>query len=287
MWPWRKPPLANFVVAGATRSGTTSLWHYLRQHPDIFLPEAKELWFFNVDETFAGGTDRYRRMFRGWTGQPAVGDITPIYLSTGLLYRKARHTPYVSSEDSAIARIRRTIPDARIVLTLRHPVDRLLSQYQKNFFQGKDTVAPSLDEHVERDLNGASPPAANFIEANRYERHLAHVLKYFARDCIHLMIFEEWTRTPESALVDLFRFLGVRQEAPVATRDVLNTSLSFQEKSGRAAGDATHVPKMSPALRRRLIDILARDVAAVEQFAGRRVHCWHADTLPIPDGAGT
>jgi len=81
-------PIANFIVAGATRSGTTSLWQYLRQHPDIFLPENKELWFFNVDERYSKGKMEYNKNFKGWSGQIAIGDVTPMYFTTGLLYEK-------------------------------------------------------------------------------------------------------------------------------------------------------------------------------------------------------
>ncbi|MCZ6665387.1 MAG: sulfotransferase, partial [Gammaproteobacteria bacterium] len=76
---FQKAPVANFVIAGASRSGTTSLYHYLGSHPDIFLPDTKEQWYFNCDDVYRKGLSAYRRKFSGWNGQAMIGDITPSY----------------------------------------------------------------------------------------------------------------------------------------------------------------------------------------------------------------
>jgi len=70
----------NFMLIGAQKCGTSWLAAMLRQHPDIFVPEKKELHFFNLKSNYARGIEWYRKQFDGWSGQKLVGDCTPNYL---------------------------------------------------------------------------------------------------------------------------------------------------------------------------------------------------------------
>ena len=106
----------------------------------------------------------------------------------------------------------RMIPDAKIILTLRNPVTRLISQHEKNLLQGKKNIIPDLAAHIERDIRGESPPSVNFVLANKYRQHLEHVFNYYKREQIFLMIFEEWTKSPEKILPKLLQFLDVRKD---------------------------------------------------------------------------
>ena len=270
----KKLPIANFVVAGATRSGTTSLWHYLGQHPDIFLPAKKELWFFNVDKTYESGLQAYAQMFKGWKGQQMVGDITPMYLTSGLLYREERKHPYISNQDSAIQRISKHIPDAKIILTLRHPIDRLLSQFSKNSLQSKQEVLPDLVEHIQRIFDGQSPPAADYIYANRYSQHLRKLLDHFPNNQIKIIIFEEWIKQPSSAMQSLFTFLGLESDVMLDTSTVLNTTKKYATSD---AADDSVKPILNHELLVQLESIFSPDVDAVESILGREIPAWHKE----------
>ena len=269
-----------FVVVGASRSGTTSLWHYLRQHPDIYVPKKKELNFFNVNEFYEQGISFYENMFSGWKDQKVIGDISPLYLTTGLLYRKFRQDAYFSEKDSAVRRIRSLLPNVRIVLTLRNPVYRFYSQYKKNYYQGKDSVLRNIENHLERDLSFSGPPQSNFIFANQYSSHLKHVRNFILKDNIYLMIFEEWIKDTKSALEKLFVFLDVNPKVTIDTTKIMNQGIIYRNiacnnKSITWNNDFSPVSPLSNNLKKRLFTIFADDIDAVECIVGRRLPEWH------------
>ena len=104
--------LPNFLICGASKSGTTTLQEVLCTHPDIFMPKKKrangrEIHFFNNDKNFAKGIEWYEKQFEGWNGEKAIGEKTPSYLCT----------PCVPE------RIHRFLPDVKLIFILRHPVD--------------------------------------------------------------------------------------------------------------------------------------------------------------------
>lgn len=68
-------PLPTFIISGAPKSGTSSLWSYVRQHPNVFMPDPKEIGFF--DYNYDRGLEWYRKKFRGHDGEEAVGEATP------------------------------------------------------------------------------------------------------------------------------------------------------------------------------------------------------------------
>src|SRR5437667_5641216 len=102
--------LPNFFIVGAPRCGTTALYTYLRQHPDIFLPETKEPHYFNRDMN-SGGAIRdhkeYLSLFAGAQGRARVGEASVYYLSSA----------YAAREISKVC------PGAKIIVMLRNPVD--------------------------------------------------------------------------------------------------------------------------------------------------------------------
>ncbi len=118
-------PLPNFLIIGATKSGTTSLYRYIGQHPDVYMSLIKELRFFVVNgsgaQLYRGPTDDsrypvtclgdYLSYFEGAAAETAIGEATPEYL--------------VVPEDPK--RIRQRIPHARLIAILRDPTERAYS----------------------------------------------------------------------------------------------------------------------------------------------------------------
>src|SRR6267142_5190973 len=113
MWP-------NFFIVGAPKAGTTSLYHYLRQAPGVFLPICKEPHYFSLSEPTPGSCllfrpitrkSKYLALFRGSEHHKARGDASPSYLVT----------------ESAAIRIRAEVADAKIIIMLRDPIQRAFS----------------------------------------------------------------------------------------------------------------------------------------------------------------
>jgi hypothetical protein len=264
------PPLPNFMILGASRAGTSTLHSWLGQHPDIFMSRPKELWHFNRDDRYRLGLDHYRARFAGWRGEPVLGECTPVYLYRNLLYQN-RQELYWAHADGAVCRIARDLPDARMLISLRHPLDRFVSQYRKNSRRGKAGVGPDLETYARR--TGAGGMA--------YRNDLENVIELLGRERIMIVIFEEWTIRPQAVLQDVCRFVGVSPEfgfdvsgTQVRTGD---EGMLVQRLARRLPGPMARISGsevMPDSLRRQLCDALADDVAFVETLLGRPVKAW-------------
>ncbi|EEX13542.1 sulfotransferase [Citreicella sp. SE45] len=279
--------LPNFFVIGATRAGTTSLFQYLRQHPDIFLPDIKEVWGFNVDDRHAQLEQYYAKVMKARRDEKRVGDITPIYLTKGLLYPSYGAPAYYSDSDSAIRRISRACPDARIIVTLRSPMSRLMSQYKKNHFQGKKGVADTLEAHAEAMLAGDCLPQNDYILANHYAQHLGELYDVFDKEQVQILILEEWAKDPDASVKEMLRFLELDENAPIDTSKQYNGANNYKTKGKSLAklfSNLRPAPKtpsgdpfrLSSQTRTRMIERFTGDIAYVESLVGRQLPSWQS-----------
>ena len=135
-----KTNLPNFVVAGVPKSGTTSLYFYLRQHPAIYLPSKKELHYFSypylasntggpgdadILKSLCASRHSYEDHYQFSGNKKAVGEISPSYFY------------YSGSAD----RIRRALGNVKIILMLRNPVDKAYSQYMHQVRNNLETLS--------------------------------------------------------------------------------------------------------------------------------------------------
>src|SRR5215210_1250841 len=147
--------MPNFLIIGAEKSGTTALYHYLKQHPQVYMSPVKEPGFFSYEEgqkPISAGPARftseritdieaYQRLFRGISDEKAVGEETPAYIAN----------------PEAPARIRRYIPDAKLIAILRDPTERAYSNYLHARWLGFEPIpdfARALQEEETRMQNG-------------------------------------------------------------------------------------------------------------------------------------
>jgi len=142
--------LPNFVIIGAGRSGTTSLYHYLAQHRDVFMSPVKETRFFAWQAEWAGKTDvdervlrrrypvrcleNYEALFTAAQGRRAIGEATPRYL----------FAPGVPEVMAAV------VPDARLIAILRDPAVRAFSSWMGTVLDGRERR--SFDQAVEDEV---------------------------------------------------------------------------------------------------------------------------------------
>jgi hypothetical protein len=199
----------TFLIPGASRSGTTSLHNYLNQHPNIFLPDGKELHFFERDENYRRGLEYYESLYSEWDGEKAAGEISPPYWYHGIIYEDSEY--HWQPDDDAPQRIHDAYPDAKIVFTLRNPVTRLHSQYWKNVRQGTEDVTP-LPRAIELARSGARNKETDnlcWLYRNHYPPHIRHWLNLFDRDQILFLVFENWISEPEDALNTICKHIGV------------------------------------------------------------------------------
>ena len=191
--------MPNFLIIGAMKSGTTALYYYLEQHPDIYMSPVKEPNFFSSQEqenaadavTHIG---TYQHLFRGGSGKKAIGEASHSYLY----------------EPGAAAEIRRYIPEARLIAILRNPIDRAYSHFLHMVQTGTeplDDFEQALREeevgiHKERTFQ-------DYIGRGLYYDQLERYFGTFPREQVRVYLYEDLSDAPISTVQDAFRFLKV------------------------------------------------------------------------------
>jgi hypothetical protein len=217
----------NFFVIGVVKGGTTSLYHYLDQHPEVFVPRIKETNHFaaadinekhflhqyaldvriDLDKYIASGMREpvhiahvneprhYSALFSGVRGQKAVGEVSNSYMIC----------------PSAAAAIHRFNPEAKIIAVLRNPVSRAWSQYLMNLRESKTTCSDFLQEvKVDYEVYPKGWGANHqYLELGMYAKQLAPYFRLFGESRIHLIYYEAYRQEPAGAMRDLCRFLGI------------------------------------------------------------------------------
>lgn len=200
--------MPTFIILGASKSGTSSLYHYLAQHPDVFMSDVKEPNYFALAEAelvLAGPGDKewyersmtslkeYKALFDKVQGESAIGEASPTYLHS----RRAPRTMY------------RHVPDANLIVILRDPADRAYSHYCHFTRTGQETKSfrEALQREPERLEEGWFWP--RYVEAGRYYQQLTRYLEYFSWENIKVFLFRDFTRKTEEVYEEILDFLGV------------------------------------------------------------------------------
>lgn len=196
----------DFLVIGAQRSGTTSLWHALASHPELQLPSSKEAPFFSHDEQFARGLDWYMQEFFSEAGpQQLRGTASPHYMMGG---------PHADVAEVA-RRIRATAPEVKLIAVLREPIARAQSHHRMVVHRGRETrsfedavralLAPQALELARRHPLEMQP----YIVQGEYGRILGVYLDVFPREQLHVLLTADLEAEPLRTLREIFAFLGV------------------------------------------------------------------------------
>jgi hypothetical protein len=266
--------LPAFLIIGAQRAGTTSLFHYLSLHPDVAMPSpragpvrwAKEPHFF--DEKFSQGLDWYRAFF-------------PLAAARDLRRRRGgdllagEATPYYLFHPAVPARVAATLPDVRLIALLRDPVERAYSHYHLMERRGRERLSfeAALDAEEER---LAQVEHALFEEqeirtehgfrAHDHHRHRSYLsrglyaeqlerwLAYFPRGQLLVLRAEDFLARPAEIYGEVLEFLGLRSWSP--------SGFGTRNPGGSRA-------PIDPALRARLEEQLAEPNARLARLLGR------------------
>jgi hypothetical protein len=178
--------LPNFLIVGAAKSGTTSLYRYLRDHPQVFMAESKELKFFSSKTRWRLGPGWYARQFEAASGAVAVGEASPSYTRYPL-------------HQGVPERVAQVIPDARLVYLVRHPIERMRSHYLHRLLQGKE-LAP-LDDAVTAD--------PSYLDTSRYAMQIEQYLEWFPPEQLLVVTADALRRDRLDTLGRVCQFLGV------------------------------------------------------------------------------
>jgi hypothetical protein len=288
--------MPNFLIIGAMKSGTTALYYYLEQHPEIYMSPVKEPNFFSSQEQenaadAVTNIGTYQHLFRGGSGKKAIGEASHSYLY----------------EPRAAAEIRRYIPEAKLIAILRNPIDRAYSHFLHMVRSGTeplDDFAQALREeevgiHKERTFQ-------DYIGRGLYYNQLKRYFGTFPQEQVRVYLYEDLSGAPISTVQDAFRFLKVDDSfvpdvslrrnvsgyPKVKTFDRLLRSQSrvkhalkiylparLRWRLSRNFDDLktrnlVGSPPIQPEVRRQLIEVYREDILKVQELIHRDLSGW-------------
>lgn len=191
--------IPNFLIIGAEKAGTTSLYYYLNQHPQIYMSPIKEPRFFTPEfytasnkirpakRKFPLSWEEYCYLFKDVSNEIAIGEASTDYL----------HIP------QAPQRIKKTIPNVKVIAILRQPVERAFSAYCYQVRDGYENL--SFAKAIEEEDKGIR----NYKEIGFYYLQLKRYYDIFDQSQIKVYLSEDLSHNPTLVLQDIFSFLNV------------------------------------------------------------------------------
>jgi hypothetical protein len=257
--------LPTFLIVGAMRSGTTSLARSIGAHPDVFMVPTKELHFF--DSHFDRGIDWYESHFADAGAAGAIGEATPRYM-------------YL---EPAAARMASVVPEAKLVVILRDPVDRAYSHYWMNRARAFETLsfADALAAEADR-----GPGRYAYVGRGRYLEQLQRLCRHYPREQLLVLFLDELRARPQETFSAAVTFIGVG-DAPLPAIVSSSVNRYYDLRSARLRRFGEHLPRrldnlvgrfnridrgyppMDEAVRADLARRFADDDAALAAWLGR------------------
>jgi hypothetical protein len=293
--------MPNFLIIGAAKAGTTALHEYLQQHPQIYLTPTKETNFFAFEGqeiNFQGPGDEalkdfsitdlstYQAEFAGVTKELAIGEACPSYL-------------YVPQ---AAARIKQYIPDARLIVILRNPVERAYANFLHIV---RDDREPQRDFTLA--LQAEATRIANnwewfwhYIQVGFYGQQLQRYYEMFAPSQIKVYLYEDLKEDAIATLQDIFRWLEVDDTfvpdmalrpnksgmprnkllhqiltKPNPLKSLLKPLFPAQIRQ-KIQHQNLNTPQISPEVRQQLLDLYRADILQSQDLIQRDLSAWLA-----------
>lgn len=251
-------PLPTFVIAGSQKCGTTSLAATLRQHRQVHVPRPKEVHFF--DHHFARGLEWYADQFSPRDHHLQIGEATPAYLDHPL----------------AVQRLARTLPEARVVILLRNPVDRAYSHYWHKRRLGDEPLETFeeavADEPRRREVARRSTWLRRaYVERGHYIERIEPLVSAYGRERVHVMLLDDLVSEPQPSLRALLRFLEVNPKP--ARRMTFGQRNTYRSGEARESDRASYPPLAEPT-RQALTEQFATSNARLATFLDRDLSAW-------------
>lgn len=197
--------LPNFLLFGVQKAGTTSIYSYLQQHPQVFMSPRKETEFLGRDPTqptegqplTPGGRrqivtiEDYQALFEGVTTEIAIGEASPNYLFL---------------HEQAVPAIQKYVPKAKLIAILRNPVERAYSDYLMHVREVVGNQKP-LAEQVR-----LSADSSFTLLKGRYSAGIKHFLETFGPEQVKIFLYEDLKQDSGALMASLYEFIGVDPE---------------------------------------------------------------------------
>ena len=298
--------MPNFIIIGAAKSGTTALYKYLQQHPDIFMSKVKEPRFFAFEGetlTFKGPYDHgtrfntetitdlatYEALFDGVQNETIIGEASPAYLS---------------SAEKASARIQHHVPQAKLIAILRQPAERAYSGFMHTVRNGweKNLNFAQVLEQEEQRIQDHWGALWHHQTLGFYSEQLTHYYQRFPKDQMRVYLYDDLKNDAPGLMRDIFQFLEVDDSfEPDMTKKVNMSGITrnqwlrqflsrpdpiknalkpllpkrFRQSLVQKAKDGNLVrPSISPDIRHQLTQVYQEDILKLQDLIDRDLSTW-------------
>ncbi|MBK6482570.1 MAG: sulfotransferase domain-containing protein [Chitinophagales bacterium] len=289
-------PLPNFLLVGAGKSATRSLYNYMIQHPDVYMPKFKEPQFFVAKEVknriqkWVEEYDQYVKLFDGADGKKAIGEASVMYL---FFYEEAIRNiqQYLGS-------------DVKIMMILRHPAERAYSAY--NFVRVNNPDEKySFEQAMEKENERFNQHNSLFMQYRPMGLYASAVQAYLSNfRNVHIMWYDEFRKDPAHVLRGVFEFLGVNPDVTIDYTKRWNQGgkqwknpllrwlfmsdnpvkkmykIFFRKRKGVRTNEfftknfMESTEPMDPATRSKLVDYYRNDIEQLSAITGRNLDDW-------------
>lgn len=178
--------LPDFLIIGAAKSGTTTLFEYLKRHPEISLSSIKEPNFFGMNENYAKGLDWYSSLFSSAQSHQVCGEASTDYAKFPKFPETAK-------------RIAQTAPEVKLIYLMRNPVNRAYAYYRHLGRQFK--VRETFEEHIAH--------TKICLESSDYMMQIENYLQFFPKESFLFLLMDDLIERPEETLPKICHFIGV------------------------------------------------------------------------------
>lgn len=273
--------LPGFIIIGAMKCGTTSLYHYLKSHSQIGVSEIKETNYFIEERNYSKKVEWYKSQFKG--DFRIYGEASPNYTKAHLF-------------DGVPERMHELIPAVKLLYILRDPVDRIISHYTHNYGTGVESSSIDTLLTDEQKFN-------HYVMSSRYYWQIQKYLEYFPEKQI-LIISSDKLRTERgSTLQEIFQFLDVDNDLD---KEKLNQKFGTTSQKTRKGKVARYLfdnsfmnflkekvstnfkrrirkkilpplkkpSQIDPDLKNKLKEAVQSDVTALRSFTGKPLKEW-------------
>lgn len=300
--------MPNFLLIGTMKAGTTSLYYYLKQHPQVYMSPVKAPDFFTLEgreldfngpegrahinrwisENKATSIEEYRALFRGVSTETAIGEATPVYL----------YSP------EALSRIKHHIPEAKLIAVLRNPADRAYSAFLHCVRDGREPLdfTQALQAEEER-IRNHWEYIWHYKNMGFYYPQLERCYEMFEKEQIRIYLYGDLKEDPVGVAQDIFRYLEVddafapnisreynvagvpkrralhrlvNMSSPVKTlaKAILPQELGREMKRRVQHMSLTKAPPLRPEVRRGLIETYRQDILQLQDLIRRDLSEW-------------
>ena len=243
--------LPNFIIIGAAKSASTTLTTILLKHPDIFVSKTKEPKFFG--RHYGKGWDWYSSHFSKGKNFSLRGEGSTMYTSE---LSDFRHTP---------ALMHRYLPELKLIYIVRHPLDRIVSQWRHH--RGRRPNCSDFSELMrDRDLR------RRIVGCSMYYKQVSRFRKFYPDEQIHCMTFEDLLATPKRSLQQMMIFLGVK---PRIKRMLdKNGCLPHENEAGAKGRGHVSRPEWDEQVKTKVLKGIRPDAQKMLAFMGKSSDYW-------------